>query len=273
VTITPERRGADRAAIEPSVSELEFDAILFSRMLTSRDRTLIGAGLGAARAGALLASLTHASGIRLVQGLAWLDVEAAEEFRVPAGGIDVRDASPSDGAVDNALIFDDQGRFPTFFIIGGLEIDRYGNTNLWGEPAVTGGWRRRGPGAIGTMTMSAISPRIVLYSRRHDPSVIVECCAVVSALGWGDGETRERLGFPHPGPEACVTPAGIFDFDGPRHQMRLRARRPGWSAARIAESTGFELHDLDDAPEITPPTANELSILRERVDVEGALRD
>lgn len=251
---------------------LEMDAILISRMLSSDDCTLVGAGLTAPRAGAFLAGLTHAPGIRLAQSLGWLDFRSGGEISPPHDGLDIRDAEPCDATIDDYLVFDDLGRFPTFFIIGGLEIDRNGNTNLWGRPGADGGWERRGAGAIGTTTLAANCPRVVIYSLRHEPRMFVESCAAISALGWGDGETRTRLGLRTPGPEACLTPAGLFDYGGPRHQMRLVARRPGWTPDRIAECTGFPVHDVEVAPELETAGEEELAVLRSRVDVTGALR-
>jgi glutaconate CoA-transferase subunit B len=120
--------------------------------------------------------------------------------------------------------------------------------------------------------MAAITPRVVLYTAKHDPTTIVDRCAVVSALGWGDGASRERLGIETPGPELCITPAGVFDFPPPTRSMRVLHIRPGWTVERLAAATGFDLLGLADATEVPPPTPIEVQVLRERIDIDGALR-
>src|ERR1700753_983985 len=59
-------------------SALETDAVIVSRLLRDEDRVMIGAGLDAPRAGALLAALTHAPELALCQSLGWIDVASLE---------------------------------------------------------------------------------------------------------------------------------------------------------------------------------------------------
>ena len=42
---------------------------------------------------------------------------------------------------------------------------------------------------------------------------------------------------------------------------------------QVVESTGFPLVVPESVPETVPPTAQELDVLRSRVDLEGLLRD
>jgi glutaconate CoA-transferase subunit B len=253
------------------VSTLELDAVLFSRLLKDGERVFVGANLPAIRAGAVLAAHMLAPNLRLAQALAWMDVPATT-LRTPGPGLDVDDAVPAEMWIRDYEIFDDVARIADLFIIGGLEIDRYGNTNLLGVPSAEG-WTRRGPGPVGTTSMAVIAPRIVLYSSGHSPEIFVEKCAAISALGWGDGETRDRLRIPASGPELCLSPAGIFDFPAPLHQMRLVGLRAGWSVKRVREMTGFALHESTPVAAVVPPSETELRILRSKVDPDGTLRD
>ena len=252
-------------------SARELDAVLFSRFLKDGERVFVGANLPAIRAGAVLAAYMLAPNLRLAQALAWMDVPSTN-LRSPGPGLDVDDAVPAEMWIRDYEIYDDVARIADLFIIGGFEIDRYGNSNLVGVPDGAG-WSRRGPGPVGTTSMAVIAPRIVLYSTGHSPDIFVERCAAISALGWGDGETRSRLRIPVPGPESCLTPAGIFDFPPPLHQMRLLALRPGWSVKRVRAMTGFPLHEKVPVAAVVPPTETELRILRSIVDPDGSLRD
>ena len=244
-----------------SIAPLELDAIVISRLLRDGDRVLIGAGLDAPRAGALLAALTHAPRLKLCQALGWIDLGAIPSPAPPRPGMDLRDAIGAEAVIRDYEAYDDVRRLSTFFVLGGFEIDRHGATNLLG---IHDGrrWLRRGPGAIGTTSMAVVAERTVAYTTRHDTRVFVERCSVASTPGW----RREN------GPLLCISPAGIFDFPGPDHEMRLVHTRPGWTAETVQERTGFPLGGLADATPIDPPTAEEIAILRGRVDREGVLR-
>jgi len=69
-----------------------------------------------------------------------------------------------------------------------------------------------------------------------------------------------------------VTNLGVFDFNGPDHQMRAVSLHPGITADEVAENTSFEVHDLDKAEPTRLPTADELKLLREVIDPKS-LRD
>jgi glutaconate CoA-transferase, subunit B len=247
-------------------SQLETDAVVISRLLREEDRVLIGAGLDAPRAGALLAALTHAPGLALCQALGWVDTAALSEPRPPRLGMDVRDAAGAEALLLDHEAYDDVRRLSSFFVLGGLEIDRHGATNLLGERR-DGQWLRRGPGAIGTTSMAVLAARTVLYSTRHDPSIFVERCSVVSAHGWDSVDPHAQ-----PGPMLCVSPGGVFDFPAPERRMRLLHTRPGWTPEQAQRATGFPLEGLRDATPLPAPTAEELEVLRERVDRDGRLR-
>jgi glutaconate CoA-transferase subunit B len=257
-------------AIEGDVTAGELDAILVSRFLRDGERLFLGANLNAARAGALLAAMTHAPNLVFAQALAWIRLPEGVSLRPPHSGIDLRDAAYAEAVIRDDEVFDDIRRFANVFVLGGLEIDVHGNTNMvgWGGP---GRWDRRGPGPIGTTTMATLAPRKMLYSRRHEPRVFVERCAHVTGLGWRatDGRDREQLGLEATeGPEICVSPAGVFDFPAPERRMRLRELRPGWDVERVRAETGFELDVADDVAPVADPADEELRVLRTRIDFE-----
>jgi len=54
--------------------------------------------------------------------------------------------------------------------------------------------------------------------------------------------------------------------------MRLRSVHPGVTVEQVLARTGFRPVVPDRVPETEPPTADEIAILRRRVDVEGVLR-
>ena len=166
-----------------------------------------------------------------------------------------------------STVFDDMSR-PDVFFVGGLQVDRRGNLNLFGVPDGEGGWKLRGPGSIALATMSTYCRGYYLIMPRHDARTFVERVALISALG--DARERDRLGFPGGGPRLLLSPLGVFDFDG-EGEMRVRSLHEGVTADAVKEATGFPMAIPDDVPTTEAPTDEELSLLRERVDVDGSL--
>jgi glutaconate CoA-transferase subunit B len=166
-------------------------------------------------------------------------------------------------------VFDDVSR-PDVFFVGGLEVDRRGNLNLFGIPDGSGGWKVRGPGGIALATMSTNCRGYYIIMPRHDRRTFVERVALITALG--DRQERARLGLPGGGPRLVLSPLGVFDF-GDDGEMRIRTLHEGVSLEQVREASGFPLAPEGSAePARTePPSAAELTLLRERVDIEGTL--
>ena len=54
--------------------------------------------------------------------------------------------------------------------------------------------------------------------------------------------------------------------------MRLKSVHPGITVEQVLASTGFTPAVPDDVPTTAPPTAEQIQLLRSRIDVEGVLR-
>jgi hypothetical protein len=67
-----------------------------------------------------------------------------------------------------------------------------------------------------------------------------------------------------------VSNLGVFDFDTPDRRMRLRSVHPGVAVDDVVAATGFDLAILDDVGESRLPTGEELRLIREVIDPEGA---
>jgi glutaconate CoA-transferase subunit B len=104
---------------------------------------------------------------------------------------------------------------------------------------------------------------------RHDSRTFVERVALITALG--DRTERERLRFPGGGVRFVLSPLGVFDFDD-AGDMRVRSLHEGVTMDAVREATGFDLAAPESPPVTTPPTAEEMQTLRERVDPAGTLR-
>jgi glutaconate CoA-transferase subunit B len=251
---------------EPSVNELF--AILLARDLRPEDRTImVGANMPMARAAAVLANLTTHPDARVIVGLGVHGLgDGGDSPGVYPFLFDPR-SLVGESLMWQGRVFDDMSR-PDVFYVGGLQLDRRGNLNLFGIPDGQGGWKVRGPGSLALATMSTSCRGYYIVMPSHDQRTFVEKVALISALG--DVDERERLGLPGGGIRMVLSPLGVF-VQGASGDLEVRSLHAGVSAEDVRLATGWDLHVPDDVPTTVPPTAEELATLRERVDVHGTL--
>lgn len=154
------------------------------------------------------------------------------------------------------------------FFVGGLQVDREGNTNLIGIADEDGSrFKIRGAGPAGATSFAAESRRYYVYMTRHDPKVFVEECDFVSTVGPAG---RRRHGLPGGGPEKVISPLGVLGFED--NLLRLEATMPGVSVGEVQAATGFDLAVASGVESLPLPGEDQLRVLRERVDPGGFLR-
>lgn len=235
----------------------------------------VGANLPVPRAGALLAHLTHCPNMVLMLGMtkAYLrDEPVIEEYEYIT---DVRAMRWAEAYYRHDLLLSAQRRRRNgVFYCGGVQIDRYGNSNLIGVGDDPRRLAFRGPGPIGTTNATAQAGRWHLVTTSHSRRVLVDAVDFVSAVGYGRGKPgyRRSIGLRNPGPSSIVTPLCIFDFHPERHHARLASVHPGVSVDQVMAETGFEIEVPPDVPQTMGPTAAELDLLRHRIDIRGSLR-
>ena len=258
----------------PDYTTKELIAAFIARDLHDGEFVVVGANLPVPRAGVLLAHLHHGPNM-------WIGLSATQTNLLKEPVLepfkfnrDFRAAKWAESYMLHEEAFDSPKLMSDAFFVGGIQIDQYGNSNLIG---VGKEYRRlafRGPGAIGTTTVSTYTKRYYLYLNSHDPRVLVERCDFITSFGWGTGgaDARQKLGLPGGGPKYCLTPLCVFDFEEREKRMRLKSVHPGVTVEDVLAKTGFTPIVPTRVPETEPPTTDELAILRRRVDVEGVLR-
>lgn len=154
---------------------------------------------------------------------------------------------------------------------GGMQVDRYGNTNMIGigeHPNLT----VRGPGTVGTIWLGAGANNI--YIEHHNERILVEEVDHRSGAGWLEGgDSRYDVLNGREGPQRVWTPICVCDFTEDEHRMRLASVHPGYDVDDVVAHTGFELVIPEEVPQTTPPTEAELDILRSQVDSTGRLQE
>lgn len=253
----------------------ELQASYIARLLHDRDRLFVGAGLQVPRAAAILAQLTHAPNMQLSLGLVSTNLLDVPRLEPTKFSTDFRVGRWAEAIVVHNDIFDRPDYVADVFFIGGMQIDQYGNTNLIGIRGPEGGIVARGPGSLGTTSMAHYAKRYYIYAPRHHPEVFVPRVDFISVLGFGNGNgERQKLGLNqyNSGPSAVITPLAVLDFDTPDKRMRLASVHPHVTVDEVLDATGFDLAVEDDVGTTPTPDANQLRLLRERVDIDGSLR-
>jgi glutaconate CoA-transferase subunit B len=159
-----------------------------------------------------------------------------------------------------------QRGFIEYGFLGGAQIDPYGNLNstVIGEhdhPKV------RLPGSGGGNDVGSHCWRTIAIMR-HDSRRFVEQVDFITTPGYLDGlGAREQAGLPPgTGPYRVVTTLAVMGYHPDSKRMMLLATQPGITIEQVVENTGFELLMADEIESSSPPTEEELRILREEVD-------
>lgn len=136
------------------------------------------------------------------------------------------------------------------------QVDRVGQTNnvvigSYAAPSI------RLPGAVGIPDGAAVIRETHMYCPRHTDRVFVEECDFVSGLGWAPRGPDGRVG----NPRFIVTDVAVIEFT-PNEAPTLVSVHPGVTVDQVKGKTGFALQTAD-AGETSPPTRDEIRLLRE----------
>jgi acyl CoA:acetate/3-ketoacid CoA transferase beta subunit len=209
--------------------------------------------------GARLARLTFSPNILLTDGEARLLADT------PAIGA----TGAIEGWMPFGRVFETLAWGRRHVVMGANQIDRYGNQNLSAfgplqHPSRQMFGVRGAPG-------NTINHATSYWVGNHSKRVFCDAVDIVSGIGW-DKVDPGNPAFRFTNVYRVVSNLGVFDFGGPGHTMRAVSLHPGVDPDEVASNTSFEVHDLDTAVRTRLATADELALIRERIDPK-ALRD
>jgi glutaconate CoA-transferase, subunit B len=150
-------------------------------------------------------------------------------------------------------------------LLGGAQIDRYGNINTtvvgdYASPAV------RLPGSGGAAEIAIHAQRTVVISRL-DRKVFPERVDFVTSPGHrARGRSRLELGMPGAGPTRVITNKAVLEADPDTGELILGALYPGVEAGEVVAGVGWPLRSRERLSEVEPPSSHELHLLREVLD-------
>ena len=146
-------------------------------------------------------------------------------------------------------------------IIGGAEVDRFGNVNTSyigpaEQPEV------KLPGSGGAVDIASLAGRLLIIMQ-HERRRFKERVDYVTSPGYGDGgDWRRRVGLTGGGPAAIITTLGMFAFDPATKEAVLASYHPGITPDEVRRQTGWAVRVSPAVHETPPPTAEELAIIR-----------
>jgi acyl CoA:acetate/3-ketoacid CoA transferase beta subunit len=241
----------------------ELISVCISRQIEDGELVIQGLATPLVTAGYLLAKLTHAPNLLFASAIGQAvcrDWAPLSLNRVESQWLDK--ALVNLGFVRSAAELLPVFRGKEFF--RPAQVDPHGNFN---NVVIGGDYARpmlRLPGSGGIPDVTTFSDRVYLYVPRHSRAVFVEQLDFVSGLGHTAIRTRGA------GPRYLISDLGQFDFAHGR--LRLTALHPGVSLDKVQKKTSFLLECAPVLVESTPPSADELRLLREEIDPLGIRR-
>lgn len=239
----------------------ELMAVIVSRQIRNDDVVFIGVG------------------IPLLAGILAVNTHAPDAIIVyEGGGVGARTRrfpwTISDNpTTDNAVaamhmwrVFGDQQRgFITLGIIGGAEIDPYGNINttvILGDDYSYERPRVRLPGSGGANDIASSAGRTVIMMRLKKEKFVAKLDHVTSPGYLTGPGAREKAGLHGSGPKAVVTEKCVFGFDEQTKEMFLQTLFPGFTVQDIQDQVGWDLKVSANLSEVEPPTEEQVRLLR-----------
>lgn len=254
------------------ISTKELQAVFISRIIKNNWYVIAGIGAPIPRAGILLAHVSHCPDLKII--MSDYLVNFLNEEKMPNFGL-FSDLSLEKNA-EYAYLPENRyetARLIDLMFIGGIQIDRFGNTNLIGIGKNSKALKLRGGGSIGATSMATMVKRYIIFTRNHSKRIFVERCDYISTVGWHNGkDSRNRLRLPGAGPIYVISSLAIMDFTEDTKEMRLKYLMPNTTKEEVVENTGFDLIIPEQVATIPPPSMTEIDLLRQRVDTGGLLR-
>jgi glutaconate CoA-transferase subunit B len=253
---------------EPTYTDSEMMIAVAARVLEGARTVFVGVGLP--NIACNLARHTVAPDMELIYESG---VYGAQPERLP---LSIGDPTLVSGAISVVSMADLFGLYlqrglVEIALLGGAQIDRYGNLNS----TVIGDYARpktRLPGSGGACEIATNAQRTFMIMRLKRRAFVEKLDFITSPGHLTGGDSRARLGLPGAGPELVITDKGILNFANPEREMQLSALYPGITAKDVQAEVGWPLRLAQTIRETTAPTAEELRLIRDELDPHAMYR-
>jgi glutaconate CoA-transferase subunit B len=217
---------------------------------------VLASGIGVVpRLAASLAKLTHSPELMMTDAEAFLVEEPVPLG--PRGGYRTK----TSGYMSFARVFDCVWGGRRHVMIGPIQIDRFGQTNLSGigdlqRPKVQMLGMRGLPG-------NSISHLNSMFVPNHSVRVFVRGeVDIVGGVGYNPARWPAGASAAHLDLRLIVTDLCVLDFTGKDHAIRVRSLHPGVTLGQVQAATGFALESAGTPAMTATPTPQQLEIIR-----------
>ena len=257
------------------VTASEMMTIAASRALSNDDVCFVG--IGAPSAACNVARLTHAPDITLIYESGTIGT-APDVLPLSIGDGELCETALTTVSVPEMFRYWLQGGRVTVGFLGAAQLDKFGNINTTvigdGSTGLSELYRHpkvRLPGSGGACEI-AIHAQKVFVIMRLKRRAFVEQLDFRTSAGHLNGEPggRTKLGMPGTGPQLVVTDKAIFRFEPDNGEMYLASVHPGVTVEEVQAEVSWSLRIAVDLKTTRPPTGEELYLIREKLDPEGA---
>jgi len=250
-------------------STSELMAAFVARQIRNDDVVFIGIGLPLVAG--VVAVATHAPKAVLIYEGGGI---GARTRRVPWSIADNPTTDNAIAAVPMWRVFSDmQAGYVTLGVVGGAEIDRFGNLNTTAIYGPGGSYRHpkvRLAGSGGANDIASSAGRLIIMMHLGKGK-FVDRVQFLTTPGYlsGPGE-REEAGLKGGGPEYVVTEKCIFAFDEKTKEMYLKLLYPGVNVEEVKQLVGWDLKVAANLEEPEPPTEQQVHLMK-AFDPDGSI--
>ena len=236
------------------------DLMIVSAARALRGSRVVFVGVGLPNIACNLARRSHSPDLELVYESG---VFGARPARMPLSIGDptlVSDATSVVGVADLFMLYL-QGGLVDVALLGGAQIDKYGNLNS----TVIGDYAKpktRLPGSGGACEITINAGRVFMIMRLKKRAFVEKLDFVTSPGHLQGGDGRQQLNLPGQGPALVITDRALFDFDNPEREMTLVELAPGETVASVQAEVSWPLRVAPELKTMLPPTEEELTIIR-----------
>ena len=155
-----------------------------------------------------------------------------------------------------------QGGRVTIGFLGAAQLDRFGNINT----TVIGDYHQpktRLPGGGGAPEIASSCGEIFITCKQS-LRTMVDKIDFFTSFGHGEGgNAREKLGLATKGPTLLITDLAVWRTDPESREFTVESLHPGVTREDVQSTCGWTVRYAQDLKETTPPTAEELQVLRD----------
>lgn len=128
------------------------------------------------------------------------------------------------------------------------------------------------PGGAGAAEVIKMYRKMIAYFGNHNSRTLVDKVQFVTGTRWKVGDKSRTEAGLQPGPIVVVTNLAVLVKDEDGEPFRIESLHPGVDAQTVVDNTGFELTVPETIPTTTEPTAEQLELLRKRIDPFGTVK-